>query len=70
MISGICLDVDVICALLGCYAAQNGNSLPAFRDNLSATSARVAALCNIPEESRSQYKVLYKRICLMMALYI
>ena len=24
------------CALLGCYAASNGNSLPTFRDNLSA----------------------------------
>jgi len=31
----------VNCALLGCYAACNGNSLPTFRDNLSVPSSRV-----------------------------
>jgi hypothetical protein len=29
------------CALLGYYAASSGNSLPFFRDNLSAPSSRV-----------------------------
>jgi hypothetical protein len=28
------------CALLGCYAASSGHSLPTFRDNLSAPSSR------------------------------
>jgi hypothetical protein len=31
-------DVEEICALLGCYAASNGNPLPTFRDNLSVPS--------------------------------
>jgi len=29
------------CALLGCYVASSGNSLPTFRNNLSAPSSRV-----------------------------
>jgi len=28
------------CALLGCYSSNSGNSLPAFRDNLSVPSSR------------------------------
>jgi hypothetical protein len=27
-------DVDVICALLECYANSNNNSVPTFRDNI------------------------------------
>jgi hypothetical protein len=34
-------DVDEICALLGYYAASNGNPLPTFRDNVSVSSSRV-----------------------------
>jgi hypothetical protein len=30
-----------ICALLGYYAAQSGNSVPTFRDNLSVPPSRV-----------------------------
>ena len=33
-----------VCALLGYYAAYSGNSLPTFRDNLSATFSRVKKL--------------------------
>jgi hypothetical protein len=37
--------VDILngknCALLGCYAACNGNSLPTFRGNLSVPSLMV-----------------------------
>jgi hypothetical protein len=40
MISGLRLDVDEIYALLGYYAASNGNPLPAFRDNISVPSSR------------------------------
>jgi hypothetical protein len=40
-ISGFRRDVDEICALLGCYAASNGDPLPTFRDNLSGASSRV-----------------------------
>jgi hypothetical protein len=32
---------DEICALLGYYAASNGNPLPTFRDNVSIPSLRV-----------------------------
>jgi predicted aconitase len=32
------------CALLGYYAANSGNFLPAFRDNLLVSSARVKKL--------------------------
>jgi hypothetical protein len=32
LISGFRRDVDEICALLGYYAASNGNPLPTFRD--------------------------------------
>jgi hypothetical protein len=34
-------DVDEICALLGHYAASNGNPLPTFRDNVSVPTSRV-----------------------------
>ena len=32
---------DENCAVLGYYAASSGNSLPAFRDNLSVPPAKV-----------------------------
>jgi hypothetical protein len=38
--SGFRRYVDEICALLGCYAAYSGNSLPTFRDNLLIPSSR------------------------------
>jgi hypothetical protein len=41
MISGFRLDVNLICAILGFYAAYNASSLPTFRDNLSIPSSRV-----------------------------
>jgi hypothetical protein len=41
MISGFRRDVDEICALLGYYAASNGNPLPTFREKASAPSSRV-----------------------------
>jgi len=41
LITGFCREVDENCALLGCYAARGGNSLPTFRYNLSALSSRV-----------------------------
>jgi hypothetical protein len=44
VISGFHRDVDEICALLGCYAASNGKSLPTFRDNVSVPSSRVKKL--------------------------
>jgi hypothetical protein len=34
VISGFRRNVDEICALLGYYAAQSGNSVPTFRDNI------------------------------------
>jgi hypothetical protein len=34
MISGFRHDADDICAVLGYYAASNGNPLPTFRDNI------------------------------------
>jgi hypothetical protein len=41
VISGFHRYVNKICALLGFYAKQNCNSVPTFRDNLSAPSSRV-----------------------------
>ena len=43
VISGILLDVDEICALMGFYAACNCNcnSIPEFRDKLSVRLSRV-----------------------------
>jgi hypothetical protein len=41
MISGFRRDVNEICALLGCYAAQSGDSVPTFGENLSVPSSRV-----------------------------
>jgi hypothetical protein len=35
VISGFRCNVDEICALLGCYAASNGNPLRTFGDKLS-----------------------------------
>ena len=36
-----------ICALLGYYAASNGNPLPTFRDNVSVPSSRVKKSVNV-----------------------
>jgi len=33
MISGLVIEVDDSCALMGHYAVSNGNFLPSFRDN-------------------------------------
>ena len=41
VISSFSRDVKEICALLRYYAAQNGNVLPAFRNNLSVPPSRV-----------------------------
>jgi len=41
MISGFHHEVDENCALLGYYAASNGNLLPTFRDNLCVPSPGV-----------------------------
>jgi hypothetical protein len=41
VISSFRCEVDKIAALLGCYLAYNGNSLPNFLDNLSLPSSRV-----------------------------
>jgi hypothetical protein len=38
VISGFRREADENCALLDCYAASSGNSLPTFRDNLSISS--------------------------------
>jgi len=35
------ISVNVQCALLGHYAANSGNSLPKFRDNISVPPSRV-----------------------------
>jgi hypothetical protein len=41
VISGFGHDADEICALMGYNAAQSGNPLPMFRDNVSVPSSRV-----------------------------
>jgi len=41
VISGLRLEVDEMCALLGFHAALSGNRVPTFRYNLSAPSSRV-----------------------------
>jgi len=41
MISGFHHEADENCALLGYYAASNGNLLPTFRDNLWVPSPGV-----------------------------
>jgi hypothetical protein len=53
--------VDEICAVLGCYAAYSGNSVPMFRDNLSVPSSRGKKIWPIgcPETSvQSQHSAL------------
>ena len=47
-------EVDKNCALLGYYAASNGNSLPTFRDNLSVPSSRIE-LIGCPKSSERNY---------------
>jgi len=41
MISSFWRETDENCALLGYYVASSGNSLPAFRNNLSVPSSMV-----------------------------
>lgn len=40
MTSGFLREVDEICALMACYAAYRGNSIPTFRDNILFPSPR------------------------------
>jgi hypothetical protein len=69
MISGFCLDVDEICALLGYYAVSNGNPLPTFRDDVSVPSSRVTKYKKTPEQCRSHQETCsqliqdYKILC-------
>jgi len=44
MVSGFSCEVDDFCDLVVYYAAYGGNSLPTFRDNLSAPFSRVKKL--------------------------
>jgi hypothetical protein len=64
MMSGFPRDVDEICALVGYYAASNGNHLPTFQDNVSVPDLWYryvvpkrkdyhSTLRNAPEERRS-----------------
>jgi hypothetical protein len=41
VISGFRIDVVEICALLGYYAAWNGDSIPTFQDILSISSSSI-----------------------------
>jgi len=56
VISGLGREVNDKCALLGCYAASSGNSLPTFRDNLSILPSSTATrrqLCVMSRDSKS-----------------
>jgi hypothetical protein len=57
VISGFRRDTDEIWALLGYYAASNGNPVPAFRDNVSLPNSRVKKMWRIrcPETSVRDY---------------
>jgi hypothetical protein len=44
VISGLRRDVDEICALLGYYAASNGNPSATFRHEVSVRSLRIKKL--------------------------
>jgi len=50
MISGFHRVVNVIFALLGCYAAYNGSYLPTFRDTLSVPSSRFKGQGSVPDD--------------------
>jgi hypothetical protein len=56
-------EVGENCPLLGCYAAINGNSLLALRDNLSVPSSRVKkGLIGCPEVSIRNYHYSLRNI--------
>jgi len=60
VVSGFRREADRNCAVMGYYAASNGNLLLTFRDNLSVPSSRVLtledySLHNYPEESSSRH---------------
>jgi len=59
VISGVRRDVDEICAFVYCYAACSGNSVPTFRDSLSAPYSGVKILedgtNSFPETSVRNY---------------
>jgi hypothetical protein len=44
-------DVDEICALLGHYTTQGGNSIPTFRDNLSVRCSGTTTRCITTQKS-------------------
>ena len=71
-ISNVCVnssfhrDVDEICALLGYYAAQSGNSVPTFRDNISVPSSRVKKSKKTLEDGTHK---LSRNVCIDLPLY-
>jgi len=62
MISVFRRGVDEICALLGYYAAYSGNSLPAFRDNLSVPLPSNMGSIGCPETSIRNYHYTLRNI--------
>jgi len=49
--SGFCHEVGENCALLGYYAANSGNFIPTFWDNVSVLSSGVTVHCIIIQKS-------------------
>jgi len=47
-----------ICALLGCYVAWSGNSLPTFRDNLSGANFKCQRIPYISDKIQAQIIVV------------
>jgi hypothetical protein len=62
-ISGFRRGVNAICALLGCYAALCGGSVPTFRDNLSVpSSTKKLGLTGCTETAVPNYHSLLRKI--------
>ena len=62
VISGFRRDGDEFCALLGCYTACSGKSLPKFRDNLSVPSSGIKNSSEVQRRAWPVSKYSYIRI--------
>jgi len=60
---------DVICALLGCYAAYGGNSLLTFRHKLSVPYSRVKKSKTLADGTDTLSRNVGKKLSLYAAQY-
>jgi hypothetical protein len=70
--SSLCLDYPAAenCAVLGYYAANNGNFLPMFRENLSVPSSGAQMVSACPSKTLVRTRRYARRLCHKTGIFI